>query len=352
MSFLKRTLIILLLIVLIALTVFVIDSYRALYHGPISGHFDGRCFFNKEPGHSFTGMVKWMWEMKTIQWPEWIADAPQPKPVERGRNGELKVTYINHGTLLIQMSGVNILTDPIWSKRAGPFAWLGPKRVRAPGIAMEDLPKIDVILISHDHYDHLDLPTLRILAKRDHPIILVGLGVKSLLGTQEFCTIREMDWWQQYSLEVPGMEFTFVPALHGSGRGVLGGDRTLWGGFVIEEKYGRVYFAGDTGYGTFIDEIKNKFTGFRLAILPIGNYEKRWFMKNQHMNPDDAVKAHGLLEVRQSVGMHYSTFAEHPEQEIAAHEKDLQTALKKYGKDETAFWVLKFGEGREVGYTQ
>ncbi len=344
----KKVLLIAVLIVLVSLAAIFIYNYGPLYKGPVSDHFDGRRFFDKEPHHSFFDMVKWMWEMETVKWPEWINDPPQPDPVKRVKKGELKVTYINHATLLIQMSGVNILTDPVWSKRPGPFSWLGAERVRAPGIKMNNLPEIDIILISHDHYDHLDLATLRQLAERDQPVILVGLGVKSILGSMSFSTIREMDWWQEYMIKSAGLKFTFVPAYHDSGRGLFASNRTLWGGFVIEGEGGRVYFAGDTAYGTFLDLIKKRFADFRLTIFPIGNYEKRWFMKSQHMNPDDAVKAHRLLNSKQSVGMHYSTFLEHPEQAIDAHEKDLVVALKNYGEKESAFWVLKFGEGREV----
>jgi L-ascorbate metabolism protein UlaG (beta-lactamase superfamily) len=344
----RNILLIAFIILLIGLATMFILNYGPLYKGPSSDHFDGRRFFNKEPDHSFFDMVKWMWEMKTVKWPEWINDPPQPDTVAWVKKGELKVTYINHATLLIQMSGVNILTDPIWSKWAGPFSWLGAKRVRAPGIKMNSLPKIDVIIISHDHYDHLDLPTLKQLAKRDQPVILVGLGVISLLGSMNFSTIQEMDWWQEYAIKSAGLKFTFVPAFHNSGRGLFGGNRTLWGGFVIEGEEGRVYFAGDTAYGPFLDKIKKRFADFRLTIFPIGNYEKRWFMKNQHMNPDDAVKAHRLLNSKQSVGMHYSTFLEHPEQTIDAHEKDLAIALRNYDEKESGFWILKFGEGREV----
>lgn len=348
LSVLKKTLLSIFLFLVITLSVLIINSNRPLYHGPVSDHFDGVHFFQEGSDHSFTDMVKWLWQMETVEWPEWIDDPPQPKPVERVNNGELKVTYINHGTLLIQMDGINILTDPIWSMRAGPISWLGTKRVRAPGVAMNDLPKIDIILISHDHYDHLDLATLKQLAERDRPVALVGLGVKTVLGSLNFASVREMDWWQNYAIKAGDMRFTFVPSVHNSGRGILGGNRTLWGGFVIEGKAGRVYFAGDTAYGSFLDLIKKRFEGFRLAIFPIGSYEERWFMKNQHMNPDDAVKAHRLLNVEQSVGMHFGTFAEHPEQTIDAHEKDLLTALKKYGVKESEFWVLGFGEGRKV----
>jgi L-ascorbate metabolism protein UlaG (beta-lactamase superfamily) len=348
LSILKKVLLSLLLGLFITLSILIINSKQPLYHGPVSDHFDGLHFFQEGSDHSFGKMVKWLWEMETVDWPEWINDPPQPKSPERVNNGELRVTYINHATLLIQVDGVNVLTDPIWSMRAGPFSRLGPKRVRAPGIAMKDLPQIDIILISHDHYDHLDLATLEQLARRDRPVVLAGLGVKTLLTSLNFSEVHEMDWWQEFDFKENRMKFTFVPAVHNSGRGMLGGNRTLWGGFVIEGKSGRVYFAGDTGYGSFLGSIKKRFGGFRLAVFPIGSYEKRWFMKNQHMNPDDAVKAHRLLGVKQSVGMHFGTFAEHPEQAVDAHERDLSAALKKYGVNESAFWVLGFGEGIRV----
>jgi L-ascorbate metabolism protein UlaG (beta-lactamase superfamily) len=319
-----------------------------IYKGPVSDHFDGSHFYNEIPDHSFSDMVKWLWEMNTVEWPEWIDDPHQPMPVKYVNNGKLRITYINHATVMIQMDGLNMVTDPIWSKRAGPVSWLGTKRVRAPGVAMEDLPKIDVVLISHDHYDHLDMITLKQLAKRDKPLILAGLGIKTLLESEGFSKIIEMDWWQEYALQSTPVKFTFVPALHTSGRSVFEENRTLWGGFVIEGSPGKIYFAGDTGYDHFLDTIKERYVNFRLTIFPVGNYEKRWFMKNQHMNPDDAVRAHRVLRSKQSVGMHFGTFLEHPEQTIDAHEKDLATALKQHNVPESEFWILKFGEGRDV----
>ena len=316
------------------------------YQGPPSDHFDGSDFFNKEPDQTFFDHLKWVWGMKTLEWPDWIDDPPQPPPIAYVKEGELRITYVNHATVLIQMDGINILADPIWSERAGPMSWLGAKRIRAPGVKMEDLPSIDIILISHDHYDHLDLTTLKQLNKNHQPIILVGLGVKSRLEPRGK-SIVELDWWQKYTSST-GTRITFVPSRHNSGRGLFDKNKTLWGGFVIEGSAGNVLFMGDTAFGGFLKEIKKKFTRFRLAILPIGSYEKRWFMKTQHMNPDDAVKVHRMLRISQSVGMHFGTFAEHPEQSIYAHEKDLKVALEKYNVPESKFWILKFGEGREI----
>ena len=320
----------------------------SLYTGPISDHFDGKRFYNDVPDHTSGAMVKWLWEMKTATWPEWVDDPVHPRPVERVGNGKLRVTYINHATVLIQMDSLNILTDPIWSDRAGPFSWLGTKRVRAPGVKLEDLPGIDVILISHDHFDHLDLPTLHALCARDQPLILAGLGVKRFLESEGLSPVIQLDWWQGYVLKSSNMKFVFVPALHTSGRRIFEENSTLWGGFIMEGKSGKVYFAGDTGYGRFLDKIKERYAGFRLTIFPMGNYEKRWFMKNQHMNPDDAVRAHMLLGSQQSVGMHFGTFVEHPEQTIDAHEKDLSEALKRHNVPADDFLILKFGEGRDI----
>ncbi|MFC1535343.1 MBL fold metallo-hydrolase [Thermodesulfobacteriota bacterium] len=320
------------------------------YKGPPSDHFDGSRFFNNEPDHTFFDHIKWLWEMEVIEWPDWIDDPPQPPPIAHVKEGELRITYINHSTVLIQMDEINILIDPIWSERAGPVPFVGPKRVRAPGIKMEDLPDINIILISHDHYDHLDIKSLKQLIKKHRPIILAGLGVKHRLESLGKDSIIQLDWWQKYlySLHSKDTKITFVRSLHNSGRGLFDGNKTLWGGFVIEGTGGNVLFMGDTAFGVFLKEIERKFSHLRLAILPIGSYEKRWFMKNQHMNPDDAARAHKMLKVKQSVGIHFGTFKEHTEQTIDAHEKNLKSALEKYNVSESDFWIMKFGEGREV----
>ena len=293
-------------------------------------------------------MIKWVWEMETVEWPDWVIDAPQPKPVDRVKDGELRITYINHATILIQSDNINILTDPIWSDYAGPFSFLGSKRVRAPGVKIEDLPKIDIILISHDHYDHLDFPTLEKIVSLHHPVILTGLGVKSRLSSFKGTEIIELDWWDEYSIIRNNKKIFFVPSYHNSGRGMFDENKTLWGGYIIETGKGYVLFMGDTAFEEFFYDIKKRFCPIRLSLLPIGSYEKRWFMKNQHINPDDAARAHIILEAKQSIGIHFSTFKEHPEQTIDAHEKDLKDALIKYNIPESDFLILNFGEGRNI----
>lgn len=315
---------------------------------PKSDHCNGQSFYNDSPGHSFSDIIKWFWEMKTVQWPENVTDKLQPKPLPFVTDGKLRITHINHATILIQMDGKNILTDPIFSDRTGPFSFVGSKRIRKPGVAIDDLPKIDIILISHNHYDHLDLPTLKTLAKRDKPIVLTGLGVKDLLDESSFSGIIELDWWQDYNPSPGAIRFIFVPAFHNSGRGLFDSDKSLWGGFVIEGIHGRIYFTGDTAYGNFLQTLHDRFREFRLTIFPIGNYEKRWIMKTEHMNPDDAVKAHLLLNSKKSIAMHYATFLEHPEQTINQHETDLSQALKDHRLPQSKFTILGFGEGIDI----
>jgi L-ascorbate metabolism protein UlaG (beta-lactamase superfamily) len=335
------------LTIVIIFTALVAASRAAPYHRDISDHFDGTRFFHGERDYTFLEMLKWIWTMNPAKWPEWIEDPAYPPPPERVGKGELRITHINHATTLIQVDGANILTDPIWAERASVTSWAGPKRVRAPGVKMQDLPPIDMILISHNHYDHLDIASLRQLTKNHSPKIIVGLGVGELLRSEGFENIVEMDWWQEYASLPGNLKVVFVPARHNSGRGLFDKNKTLWGGFVVESSAGYIYFAGDTAYGKFLDDIKNKFGGFRVALLPIGHYEPRWMMETHHMNPDDAVKLHKYLNIKQSIGMHFGTFGGHNDEEVDAHEKDLQAALKKYQVPNSEFMTLGFGEGRD-----
>jgi len=334
--------------VILITTIIIISCHYNTYKGLPSDHFDGSRFYHNDSSNSLKSIIKMLWTMNPPEWPEWINDPPQPTPPKRVENGRLRVTFINHATVLLQLDSLNILTDPIWSKRSSPVSWVGPKRVRNPGVAIEDLPVIDIILISHNHYDHLDLPTLRKLTKKHNPKILVGLGVKKLLESEGFNNVVEMDWWHEFNFNNSTTKITFVPSRHASGRGICDKDKTLWGGFVVEGNSGRIYFAGDTGYGSFLKEINKRFDDFRLAILPIGAYEPRWFMEKEHMNPEDAVRAHQLLNVQQSLGMHFGTFSGHTDETINQHEKDLLKALIKHNIEISKFWVLKFGEGRDV----
>lgn len=335
---------------LIALLPFaaLIDASCAIYQGPRSDHFDGTRFTTGEPTATLTDHVRWLWEMEPVAWPDWVVDPPQPPPIARTAAGELRFTYINHATTLIQIDGINILTDPIWSRRAGPSGRLGARRVRAPGLAFDQLPPIDVVLISHDHYDHLDRPTLHRLVARHRPLIIAGLGVGARLADVAPGAVVELDWWQQHVLVNDGPEIVFLPTRHDSGRGWFDRNCTLWGGFALKSSRGWVLFLGDTGWSRHFPAIAARFAPVRLAILPIGSYEKRRFMQDRHLNPDDAVRAHLLFRAAQSVGMHFGTFREHPEQTIDAHAADLAQALDQRRVNRDQFWVPGFGAGRNI----
>lgn len=338
----------------IIISSFLIMNCSTHYNGEISNHYDGDRFFLVEEGEvqdSSSNFLSWFESLKSDPWPKWIEDPPQIAPPKRIKNDGLRITYINQSTMLIQIDNINILTDPIWSQRASPFSWIGPKRVRAPGVAMKDLPVIDIILISHNHYDHLNIATLKRLSKKDNPQIFVGLGVPGLLKSEGLNNIIEMDWWQKYTLKNTPIKIIFVPAKHHSGRGLFDKNKTLWGGYVIESNAGRIYFAGDTAYGSFLTSIKERFDGFRLALIPIGHYKPRRMMKSVHLNPDEAVMLHHFLNIKYSVAMHFSTFGGfggHTVEKIDDPENDLHKALIEHGILQSEFWTLEFGEGRDV----
>jgi L-ascorbate metabolism protein UlaG (beta-lactamase superfamily) len=219
---------------------------------------------------------------------------------------ELRVTLINHSTVLLQQNGAHFLTDPIWSERASPLAWAGPRRRRKPGVVWEDLPRIDIVLLSHNHYDHLDLATLRRLADRGQSQFVVPIGVARLLRSQRIGPVHELDWSE--SVPLGRIIVHSVPALHFSARGIFDRNATLWCGYVIEAADRMVYFAGDTAFGAHFAAIRERFGQPRLALLPIGAYEPRWFMSPIHMNPEDAVKAHQILGAETSIAIHHGTF--------------------------------------------
>lgn len=296
----------------------------------ISDHFDGEHFFNKgfqiepEPpealksGHGFS---KWIlgWIIGT-EWPEWpdLRGSPDfppgPPPPKTIDKKALRVTPIGHATFLIQMDGLNILTDPIWSNRASPVFFAGPKRHRSPGIRFEDLPNIDVVLVSHNHYDHLDMSTLERIAETMKPKAYTGLGNLDNLQNAGFTVAEEFDWWQSVQLS-PDVKATFVPAQHFSARGLWDRNKTLWGGFVISGPAGNVYFAGDTGYGPHFKEIAKRFSPIKLAILPIAPFRPKklgeqgsFSYGKNHLRPSEAVAAHIDLGAEMSVAGHFQVF--------------------------------------------
>jgi len=310
------------------------------YHGERSDHFDGTRFLNAEEGeHGRGSFFKWMLERERGFWRDWVDEAPGDAPPERVGGGRMRVTFINHSTVLLQADNVNILTDPIWSERCSPSAHVGPKRHRAPGIRFRDLPPIDVVLVSHNHYDHLDLPTLHALRRVHRPRIVTPLGNDAFLTRHGIRNVIALDWWQAWE------RVTLVPARHFCSRGLSDRDANLWGGFVISGPSGHAYFAGDTGFGGHFERIAEKFPSMRLAMLPIGAYLPRWFMEPMHMSPGDAVRAHAAIGAATSIPMHYGTFNLGDDGELEPVE-NLRRAIRDAGDPNIV--ILEHGEGREV----
>ena len=309
----------------------------------MSDHFDGRRFFNPEVStdRSFAEIRRWRRGERSL-WPERVENRRYDPPPAAVGPGELVATFIGQATFLLQLDSINILTDPVFSDRASPFGRTGPKRVRDPGVALEDLPPIHLVLLSHNHYDHMDLPSLRRLKRRWDPLILTGLGNGRYLARRGLGRCEEFDWWDS-SRPRPGVTVTFVPAQHWSRRGLFDLRRTLWGGFLIETSSARVYFAGDTGYPAQFRAIRERLGAPDLALLPIGAYEPRWFMAAQHMNPEEAVLAHLDLGARLSVAMHFGTF-QLTDEAIDAPVEALAAARARHGVPPEAFRVLDFGE--------
>jgi L-ascorbate metabolism protein UlaG (beta-lactamase superfamily) len=275
---------------------------------PFPKHFDGKRFFN--PGapqaQGFVDVLRWQLTTRREPSPRFISDVEPTKPPPSVGVHEIRVTLINHSTLLLQQGATHILTDPVWSDRASPVTWAGPHRRREPGVRWEDLPRIDIVLLSHNHYDHLDLATLRRLAAREQSQFVVPIGVARLLREQNIGPVHELDWGD--SLLLAGTTIHSVPALHFSARGPFDRNRTLWCGYMIEAADRIIYFAGDTAFGAHFAQIREKFGAPRLALLPIGAYRPYWFMSAVHMSPADAVRAHQILAAATSIAIHHGTF--------------------------------------------
>ena len=289
------------------------NASNPYYTGPESDHFDGTFFFNPDgvAPRSFADLLRWQFGGGRMKWPpDWPSSFPPAKPERRIEGAGLRVTMVGHATLLIQTAALNILTDPVWSDRVSPFSFIGPRRANAPGIAFDDLPPIDIVLLSHNHYDHLDLATLARLHERHDPLLVTPLGNDAIVhGSVPAMRTEVRDWGGKVDFG-NGVSIHVEPAHHWSARGT--GDRrmALWSAFAIETPGGSIYFAGDTGFheGRNFRAAREKHGAFRFAIIPIGAYEPRWFMEAQHQNPDEAVEAFRLLGAECAAGMHWGTF--------------------------------------------
>ncbi|BAN46558.1 MBL fold metallo-hydrolase [Metapseudomonas resinovorans] len=313
--------------------------HRSPYRGPVSDNFDGKRFLNVEARSrkSMSAFLRWQFSReKQATWIDQPGPEVPPEVPARVDGDELRVTYINHATLLIQHRGLNMLTDPVWSQRASPFSFVGPKRHHPPGLSLAQLPPIHLIMVSHNHYDHLDLESLRALVER-FPLATVvsGLGNGPLIRETGFKNVIELDWWQALPLD-GGLTLHAVPAQHWSARTRSDTNETLWMGFVIESPDGPILFPGDTGLGPEFRQIHERFGPLRFAALPIGAYAPRWFMRDYHMNPDDAVQAHRQLGSRSSLAIHFGTFNLTDEGQFAPP-RDLRKALKEWQVDANDF---------------
>ena len=307
----------------------------------INSHFDGRRFFNPSGPRlqPLTAVPKMLLERRT-RWPSRV-ETPARIVHARESSAAAVVTFIGHSTFLIQTNAGNILTDPMYSEHAGPWSLLGPRRVRLPAVPFEALPPIAIVLVSHNHYDHLDRPTLSMLAEKFDPIAITPLRNARLLRSTGLRRVEELDWWDRSGTSP--LPITLTPAHHFSARGLFDRNRALWGGFVIETNGRKIYFAGDSAYTPAFVEVRQRFAPIDLALLPIGAYEPRWFMKSVHMNPAEAVRAHRDLQPRVSIGMHFGTFQlttegiDDPVRALDEARKSADIALPE-------FRTLEFGE--------
>ena len=313
------------------------------HNGPVSDHFDGDVFHNRNGARemSLDELAEWRLTRDKSEWPDAIPGEPADAPPTRVKGDSLRVTFVNHATVLFQTNELNILADPVWSDYVGPVELGSQPRRRPPGILFEDLPPIDVVLISHNHYDHMDMPTLKRLWDAHQPLVVAPLGNHALLYEEGIQKAIELDWGDRIPLtEEVFLELT--EAQHFSNRGMCDRNKTLWGGFVIDAPGGPIYFAGDTGFGEFFEDIAEENAPLRFAAIPIGAFRPREYMEGIHVDPDEALQAHVLLESRASMGIHYNTFSL-ADDALGEPEAEARAAMERYGVPSDEFLLLPNG---------
>ena len=323
------------------------------YAGPVSDHFDGTHFFDPDgaPPKKLAEVLRWQFGggRERHKWPDWVPSPYSDMPPARVEGSKVRFSFVGHASWLIQTGGLNILVDPVWSERASPFSFAGPKRHNDPGIAFEALPKIDVVLVSHGHYDHLDTATLSRLAAKFSPRVITPLGNDSVMRAADGAIHADAFDWQDRVDLGNGVAVTLVPTRHWSARGLFDRNKTLWASFVLETPAGKVYIVCDSGYGTGVHfrRVREMHGPLRAAILPIGAYEPRWFMKDQHMNPEDAVKALADCGAEVALAHHHGTF-QLTDEAIDAPGLALAKALDEAMIPRERFAVLKPGQVVEI----
>jgi L-ascorbate metabolism protein UlaG (beta-lactamase superfamily) len=323
------------------------------YQGPVSDHFDGRHFFDPDgsPPKSLGEVLRWQFgpDRQRQPWPEWTPSAHADTPPPRVTGDKVRLSFVGHASWLIQTSGLNILIDPVWSDRASPFSFAGPKRHNAPGTAFDALPPIDIALVSHGHYDHLDVATLSKLNAKFSPRVITPLGNDATMRSADSAVRAEaFDWHDRIGLG-NGVAVTLVPTRHWSARGLFDRNTSLWASFVLETPAGKLYIVCDSGYGDgkHFRRVAEAHGPLRLAILPIGAYEPRWFMRDQHMNPADAVKALADCGAAQALAHHHGTF-QLTDEAIDAPVIALGEALEAAKIPDERFVALKPGQVVEI----
>ena len=310
--------------------------------------FDGRRFSNPggSPPRDFSQFLRWQFGDRGDAWPDQVSSPfPPDRPPPRVDGPALRVAFAGHASFLLQANGVNLLTDPVWSDRASPFRFTGPRRHNPPGIAFDDLPRIDAVLVSHGHYDHLDLATLGRLWDRDRPRIVTPLGHDATIRAHRAdIEVTTADWGDVVRL-AEGVTASLEPVHHWTARGVFDRNRALWCGFVLHGLGPGVFFAGDTGFdhGRPFRGVAERHGALDLALLPIGAYEPRWFMAPQHMNPEEAVRGFELLGARQALGYHWGTFRL-TDEGLESPASDLAAALECRGIPAARFLALRPGQ--------
>jgi N-acyl-phosphatidylethanolamine-hydrolysing phospholipase D len=344
------------------------------YYDPAKPHHTPEGFknnYNAAVNKSLGDLLRWQWERRQqglpkppetptpVQSPDLAAvqayaaafataDATTPAPA---------ITWVGHASMLVQAGGLNVLTDPVFSQRASPVQFIGPKRAQPPGLALADLPRVDVVLLSHNHYDHLDTDSVQAIAARSAAaglptLFLVPLGMKSWFASRGITHVVEMDWWDRQVYR--GVEFNFTPVQHWSARSLGDRSQTLWGGYAVFAPDLHWYFSGDTGYSKDFEDTRARFAdrqglgqggGFDLALIAVGAYEPRWFMSGQHVNPAEAVQIHRDLGAKRSVGVHWGTF-ELTDESLDQPPRDLAQARTAQGLKDEDFSLMAIGETR------
>jgi L-ascorbate metabolism protein UlaG (beta-lactamase superfamily) len=321
------------------------------YSGPLSDHFDGERFFDPggAPPRSRRDLLRWFfdrrWRGTRSKWPAWAPSPYADRPPARVEGAALRVSYVGHASWLVQTAGVNMLLDPVWSKRASPFRAVGPRRVNDPGIGFADLPRIDVVLVSHGHYDHLDLATLSRLAAAHRARVITPLGNDTIMRNHDPTIAAEAYDWDERVEIAAGIAVTPVAARHWSARNLSDPNMALWASFVIETPAGRIYFVADSGYGDgrYFRRARERHGPLRLAILPIGAYEPRWFMRDHHMNPAESVQALIDCGAATALAHHHGTF-QLTDEPIDAPLVALADALQAAGIPPERFRALRPGQ--------